>query len=64
MMASAIIDWNNWKQIFSQIKFSQVNFKKNSEILDQFNNSMKSYIEMFAGLQPPPPPPPLAQVGL
>ena len=50
MMTSAIIDW----------KFSQVNFMKSHEILDQFDKSIKSYIEMFEtlGLLSTTPPPP------
>ena len=41
--------------------FSQVNFRKKHEILDQLNKSIKSYIKMFdaAGQLGPP-----AQVGL
>ena len=43
-------------------RFSQENFRKSHEILDQFDKSIKSYIKMFdaAGLLGPPP----AQVGL
>ena len=50
MMTSDIIDWNNWKKVLA--KFSQVNFRKSYEILDQFVKSIKSYIKMFevAGL--------------
>ena len=39
-------------------KFSQVNLRKNHEILDQCGRSIKSYIKMFeaAGLLAPPSP--------
>lgn len=59
MMTSDIIDWNNWKKVLA--KFSQVNFRKRYNILDQFDKSIEIHIKIFeaAGLLGPPP-----QVGL
>ena len=36
-------------------KFSQVNFRKIHKILDQFDESIKSYIKIFEGAEPPSP---------
>ena len=55
---------NNWLEWINRklIKFSQVNFRKSHEILDQLHKSIRSYIKIFeaGGLLVPPP----AKVGL